>query len=80
LMLNVTLCKLKTARSAFCFSAPIVWNELYEQVRTSATRDIFSGRLKTELFLRGRRVTPKSVSLSDSIVIFIISYVSIMSR
>jgi len=36
--------------------------------------------LKTELFVRGRLVTPKSVSLSDSIVIFIISYLSIMSR
>jgi len=37
LMLNVSIWKLKTAQSAFCFSAPIVWNELSEQVRTSAT-------------------------------------------
>jgi len=50
-MLNLSLCKLKTAQSAFCFSAPIVWNELSEQVRTSATSDILSGRLKTELFV-----------------------------
>jgi len=41
---NVPLCKLKTAESAFCFSAPIVWNELSEQVRTSATCDSFSGK------------------------------------
>jgi len=53
LMPNVPLYKLKTAQSAFCFSALIVWNELSEQVRTSATRDIFSGRLKTELFVGG---------------------------
>jgi len=39
--------------SAVCFSAPIVWNELSEQVRTSATRDIFSGRLNAELFACG---------------------------
>jgi len=63
-----------------CFSAPIVWNELSELVRTSATRDMFSGRLKTELFVRGSWVTPKSVSLSDSIVIFIILDLSTMSR
>jgi len=38
------------AISAFCFSSPIVWNGLSEHVRTSATREIFSGRLKTKLF------------------------------
>jgi len=59
LMLNVPVCKLKTAQSAFCLSAPIVWNELSEQVRASATRDIVSGRLKTvctlqvKLFVHG---------------------------
>jgi len=53
LMLNVPLCKLRTAQYAFCFSAPIAWNGLFEQVRTSAYCDIFSGRLKTELFVRG---------------------------
>jgi len=80
-VLSVPLCKLKTAQSDFCFSAPIVWNGLSEQVTTSAARDIFSGRLKTELFVRGSGVTPKSVSLSDSIVVFfIILYLSIMSR
>jgi len=74
MMLNVPLCKLKTAQSAFCFSAPIVWNRLSEHIRTSATRDIFSGRLKMEY---GRWFTPKAVSLNDSIVIFIILFVSI---
>jgi len=55
LMLNVPLFKLKTAQSAFCFSALNVWNEpsKHNIINTSATRDIFSGRLKTELFVRG---------------------------
>jgi len=52
-----------------------VWNGLFELVRTSATRDMFSVRLKTELFVLGGCFTPKSESLSDSITIY--NFVSI---
>jgi len=60
-----------------------VWYGLSEHVWTSATRDIFSGRLKTGVvctnnsclqpptkYITSSWFTPKSVSLSDSIVIY----------
>jgi len=55
----------------WCLIYSIRVDGLSEHVRTSATCDIFSRRLKAELFVRcsSFKTTPKFVSLSDSIVI-----------
>jgi len=67
----------------FCFSAPIVWNGLSEHVRTSATCDIFSGRLKTEfseLFARGSWFFPSPCLWVIASLFLIILYLSISLR
>ena len=51
-MLQLPLCSIKSADSAFQFSAPKVWNSLSDNTKSAPSLEIFKSRLKTELFSR----------------------------
>ena len=51
-MLQLPFSSIKSADSAFQFSAPKVWNSLSDHTKSAASLDIFKCRLKTELFTR----------------------------
>src|SRR2546425_7299059 len=51
-MLQLPFCSIKSAYSAFQFSAPKVWNSLSDHTKSAVSLEIFKSRLKTELFTR----------------------------
>jgi len=51
-MLQLPLCSIKSADSAFQFSAPKVWNSLSDHTKSAVSLEVFKSRLKTELFTR----------------------------
>jgi len=58
---------------AICFAASIVWNNLSEHVKASASIDIFKERLKTELFACCSQLHCTTVSLNNTFELFCIS-------
>ena len=51
-LLCIPFCSIKSAESAFQFSAPKVWNSLSDHTKSANSLADFKSRLKTELFTR----------------------------